>query len=194
MIGLDPSFAVVCTNLALHNPEPSIKEITAALKEFEENETLHPAYSALDDLIKQESLLYANKTGRHGSGGGGRTKFEDFDWGNSKRHEGVCWCCGQSGHVVQNCIADMPIDVKDHILHHHAHFTAESNNIAQALLTTDNINSITLAPTVLSQDKLTHFAPDDPLILTLSTNHQAHTAINGTPHIFRPDEDVPVEF
>ena len=63
--------------------------------------------------------------------------------------------------------------MKDHILHHHAHFTAESNNIAQALLATDNINSITLAPTVLSQDKLTHFAPDDPLILTLSTNHQA---------------------
>ena len=81
----------------------------------------------------------------------------------------------------------MPADVKDCILHHHVHFTAESNNIAQALLTTDNINSITLAPTVLSQDKLTHFAPDDPLILTLSTNHQAHTVIDGTHHIFGPD-------
>jgi len=61
LIGLDPSFTAVRTNLALHNPEPSIKEITAALKEFEENETLCPAYSAPNDLIKQETLLYANK-------------------------------------------------------------------------------------------------------------------------------------
>jgi hypothetical protein len=95
LIGLNPSFAAICTNLALCNPKPSIKEITAALKEFEENKTLCPAYSAPNDLVKQESLLYANKAGRHGSGGGAfRTKFEDFDWGNSKRHEGVCWHCG----------------------------------------------------------------------------------------------------
>jgi hypothetical protein len=95
LIRLNPSFAAVHTNLALHNPEPSIKKITAALKEFEENETLRPAYSAPNDSIKQESLLYANKAGCHGSGGGAfRTKFEDFNWGNSKRREGVCWHCG----------------------------------------------------------------------------------------------------
>jgi len=195
LIGLDPSFAPVRTNLALRNPEPSIKEITAALKEFEENETLRPAYSAPNDSIKQESLLYANKAGRHGSGGDGfKTKFEDFDWGNSRRCEGVCWRCGRSGHVAQNCVADMPADVKERILNHHAHFTtSEPDDIAQAHLATDNINSI-LAPTILSQDQLAHFAPDDPLILALSTNHQAHTAIDGACRIFGPDEDVPVEF
>ena len=74
---------------------------------------------------------------------------------------------------MQNCVADMPADMKDHILNHHTHFTAESNDIAQAHLATNNVNSVTLAPTVLSQDELTHFTSDDPLILTLSTNHQA---------------------
>jgi len=39
-----------------------------------------------------------------------------------------------------------------------------------------------------------HTAPNDPLILTLSTNHQVHTVINGTCHIFGLDEDVPIEF
>jgi len=196
LIGLDPSFTAVRTNLALCNPEPSIKEITAALKEFEENETLRPAYSAPNDLIKQETLLYANKTGCHGSGGGGfRSKFGDFDWGNSKRREGVCWRCGRSGHVAQNCVADMPADVKEHVLNHHAHFTtSESDDIAHAHLATDKINSATLAPTVLSQDQLTHFAPNDPLVLTLSANHQAHTAIDSAWRVFRPDEDVPLEF
>jgi hypothetical protein len=115
LIGLDPSFAPVHTNLALCNPKLSIREITAALKEFEENKTLHPAYSALNDSIKQESPLYTNNAGCHGSGGGGfKTKFDDFDWGNSKGCEGVCWHCGQSGHIAHNCIANMPADMKDH--------------------------------------------------------------------------------
>jgi hypothetical protein len=40
LIGLHSSFSAIHTNLSLHTPEPSIKEITAALKEFEDNETL----------------------------------------------------------------------------------------------------------------------------------------------------------
>jgi hypothetical protein len=40
LISLHSSFAAVHTNLSLRTPEPSIKEITAALKEFEDNETL----------------------------------------------------------------------------------------------------------------------------------------------------------
>jgi hypothetical protein len=63
LIGLHSLFAAVRTNLALHIPEPSIKEITAALKEFEDNETLQPSISAsIDSAIKEESLLYANNT------------------------------------------------------------------------------------------------------------------------------------
>jgi len=40
LIDLHSSFAVVHTNLSLCMPEPPIKEITTALKEFEDNETL----------------------------------------------------------------------------------------------------------------------------------------------------------
>jgi hypothetical protein len=193
LIGLDPSFAAICANLALCNPKPSIKEITAALKEFEENETLHPAYSTLNDFIKQETLLYTNKTGHHGSGWGGfKAKFEDFDWGNSKRHEGVCWHCGQSDHVAQNCVTDMPTDIKEHIINHHPHFTT-LDDVAHAHLATDNVDLLTLAPIVLAQDQLAHFALDDPLILVLSTNHQAHTATDSAWHIFGPDEDVLID-
>jgi len=40
--------------------------------------------------------------------------------------------------------------MKEHILNHHAHFaTSELDHIAH--LATDNVNSLTLAPTVLSQ-------------------------------------------
>jgi hypothetical protein len=86
LIGLHSSFAAVCTNLLLHTPEPSIKEITAALKEFEHNKTLQPSFSTpIDSSIKEESLLYTNKTHCHGSGGGvPRMRYDDFNWGNTK--------------------------------------------------------------------------------------------------------------
>jgi len=35
LIGLHSSFAAICTNLSLRTPEPSIKEITAALKRIQ---------------------------------------------------------------------------------------------------------------------------------------------------------------
>ncbi|KAJ7763187.1 hypothetical protein DFH07DRAFT_770916 [Mycena maculata] len=35
-----------------------------------------------------------------------------FNWGNSKEKDGVCHCCGRSGHVARHCIADMPDNVK----------------------------------------------------------------------------------
>jgi hypothetical protein len=62
LIGLHSSFAAVRTNLSLCMPEPSIKEITTALKEFEDNKTLQLSFSALiDSSIKEQTLLYANK-------------------------------------------------------------------------------------------------------------------------------------
>ena len=86
LIGLHSSFATVHTNLSLHTPEPSIKEITAAPKEFKDNKMLHPSFSApIDSVIKVESALYKNKGHHHGSGGGGsKPWFDDFDWGNLK--------------------------------------------------------------------------------------------------------------
>jgi hypothetical protein len=174
LIGLHSSFAAVRTNLSLRTPEPSIKEITAALKEFEDNETLRPSFSApIDSVIKEESLLYAQKGGRHGSGGGGsKPKFDDFDWGNLKGRDGVCFRCGRSGHVAGKCITDMPTDAKERVLNHHAH------------IATEDVFSLAVA----------QLPADDPLILALAEGHQAHTAIEDAPRIFSVSEDVPEEF
>src|SRR5882762_1385617 len=190
LIGLHSSFAAVRTNLSLRTPEPSIKEITAALKEFEDNETLRPSFSApIDSVIKEESLLYAQKGGRHGSGGGGsRPKFDDFDWGNSKGRDGVCFRCGRTGHVAGKCVADMPADVKECIFNHQAHISTADNADIHALpcsyLKTDSINDISLE----------HLTANDPLVLALSQDH-THTAVDPSGWcIFGPDKDVPPEF
>jgi hypothetical protein len=130
LIGLNSSFSAVRTNLSLRVPEPSVKEITAALKEFEDNETLRPPSSALPDLFKQESALYVNNGSRHASRGGvSNGSTEEYDWGNTKKREGVCWRCGRAGHIAQNCVADMPTEVKQRILRHHAHVAIDPADI-----------------------------------------------------------------
>ena len=62
LISLHSLFAAVCMNLSLCMPEPSVKEITTALKEFEDNKTLQPSFSApINSSIKEETLLYTTK-------------------------------------------------------------------------------------------------------------------------------------
>ena len=151
LISLHSSFAAVRTNLSLCTPEPSVKEITATLKEFEDNETLQPSFSALiNSSIKEETLLYANKAHHQGSRAtGSRTRYDNFDWGNTKSQDGVCFRCGHSSHITQNCMADMPMDVKECILNHHTH---------RAHIATENTLSLALA----------QLPADDPLTLALS--------------------------
>jgi hypothetical protein len=123
-------------------------------------------------VIKEESLLYAHKGSHHGSGrGGSKPKFDDFDWGNSKGRDGVCFRCGHSGHVVGKCVANMPVDAKEHVLNHHAH------------VATEDLFSLAIA----------QLPANDSLILTLAKGHQAHCNRNA-PHIFSVAEDVPEEF
>ena len=117
LISLHSSFAAIHTNLSLCTPKPSIKEITTALREFEDNETFP---TQIDSMIKEESLLYAYK-GSCGS----KPTFDDFDWGNSKGQDGICFHCSCSSHIVWKFVANMPMDVKEHILNHHAHVATE---------------------------------------------------------------------
>jgi hypothetical protein len=86
LIGLHSSFAAVRTNLSLCTPEPFLKKITTVLKEFEDNETLRPSLSApINSSIKEATLLYANKAHHHGRGGNGSsTRYDNFNWGNTK--------------------------------------------------------------------------------------------------------------
>src|ERR1700685_4092095 len=105
-------------------------------------------------MIKEESLLYAENGGCHGTGGGGsKPKFDDFDWENSKGRDGVCFHCEHSSHIAGKCVADRPTDTKEHVLNYHAHVTTE-----------DELN-LTIAQLP---------AADDLLILMLAEGHQAH--------------------
>ena len=65
---------------------------------------------------------------------------------------------------------DMPADVKDCVLSHHAHFTTKHIDLCAALA---------------------HLPADDLLILVHTQDYQAHTAIDPVGwHIFGPNEDV----
>lgn len=133
LIGLHSSFSAVRTALALRSPEPSVKDIIAALKQFEDNELLSTsgsAHSDLDPYIKTETALYAGRTCRSGGGGGGYKGDGDgcFDWGNTKKRDGVCFRCGRPGHIAQNCIANMPQEIKERLMAAHtAHLAIDSD-------------------------------------------------------------------
>ncbi|KZP24160.1 hypothetical protein FIBSPDRAFT_889113 [Athelia psychrophila] len=92
LMGLHSSFSAVRTTLALRSPEPSIKDIITALKQFEDNElsTSGSAHFDLDPYIKTETTLYAGcMRGSGGEGGGYRAGGDDgFDCGNTKRKDG----------------------------------------------------------------------------------------------------------
>lgn len=134
LIGLDPSFSAIRTTLSLRKPEPTLGEITAALKEFELNEP-NLKSAAANPFSPVETFYvngkkFINHTSR--SGGGGGALCNECDWGNTKKREGVCWRCGRPGHVAQYCVADMPDDVKRRILD-------RSNKPERVYLTADDI-------------------------------------------------------
>ena len=44
----------------------------------------------------------------------------DFDWGNMKNCDRVCFRCGHPQHIAQFCVANMPGDIKHCILSYSA--------------------------------------------------------------------------
>jgi len=93
--------------------------------------------------------------------------------GNTKGHDSACFHGGHSGHITQKCVADMPCDVKDHILSQHTHVVT-LYDIVYAHLATNNIDSLTPTPLILSQDQLIHLAPNEPLFLCFLKPPNAH--------------------
>jgi hypothetical protein len=139
LIGLDSSFTAVRTHLALRVPAPNIKQIIAALKEYEENEA-KPTMNPLALYAKPAFMKNRNPRGKEN---------QECDWGNRSRKEGVCWRCGRAGHVAQNCIADMPAEEKARILQPHAHVAEEtqppsSEFIGYTNLPSHDVNSLPL--------------------------------------------------
>ena len=113
LIGLDRSWGPVRTSIVLQPKTYTIDEITSALKQYEANE------SSGEVAVKKESGESALVV--RGKGGRSKTRNEsgdedresgEFDWGNSKNREGVCYRCGRPGHIARNCDADMPADIK----------------------------------------------------------------------------------
>jgi hypothetical protein len=126
LIGLHQSWAPVHTVLTLckKTEKPEIELITSALKQFEANKLLVAVPGPLVKVKKSEpslaeSALYIKSRGggSKGSKGHGRN-FEEYDWGNTKEWEGVCWRCGQENHMARNCVADMPEEVKQKVINH----------------------------------------------------------------------------
>jgi hypothetical protein len=124
LIGLHHSWAPVRTVLTLRekSKKPEIEKITAALKQFEANESLLATSSPLvkvEELNSGESVLVANGYGGGLKGNKRRERGEEaYDWGNTKDRDDVCWRCGRGGHIAKLCIADMPQDVKQKIFDH----------------------------------------------------------------------------
>ena len=97
LIGLHKSWAPVYTVLTLHekSKKPNIKLITSMLKQFKANKSLVAAPGPLvkveqPELSLAESALYMKSQGGGTKRGHGE-KLEEFNWGNSKEQEGVCW-------------------------------------------------------------------------------------------------------
>jgi hypothetical protein len=129
LIGLHQSWAPVRTALTLRekSEKPEIEKITAALKQFEANKSLLTTSSP--SVKVEESASNSGESSLvvkgHGGGPGGLKgkrswgrSMEEYDWGNSKGRDDVCWRCGREGHVARLCVADMPQDVKQKVFDH----------------------------------------------------------------------------
>ena len=118
LIGLDPSWAPVRTALMLRTTSLTIDEIASALKQYEANEM------GVEMAVKKEdgesALIARGKRGVLGSKEKADENDADFDWGNTRNREGVCYRCGRPRHIAQFCVANMPEEVKRRILNHTA--------------------------------------------------------------------------
>ena len=123
LLHLHESFSPIHSALITHKEEPMLTEIIAAVKKHEAHTVMtncSPKETSGSDEIGSESIYF---TGRQWKQGGVRRSASkaEVDWGNSKGKDGVCFPCGRSGHVAAKCIADMPQEVKDHIISGTAH-------------------------------------------------------------------------
>ena len=93
----------------------------SALKQFEANKSLvaAPEPPVKVEKSEAESALYTKSRGGGSKGCKDHGRYSDeYDWGNTKECEGVCWRCGRENHMARNCVADMPDDVKWKVVNH----------------------------------------------------------------------------
>lgn len=126
-------FEPVRSSLIAREKEPVIADIIAAIKEYESNQLV--VRFASQPQVKVEDI--GNEAMAAHRGGVG-----DFDWGNSKGREGVCFRCGKPGHVAAKCVADMPPNIKTKILSHSN--TANVADVDDYAFLTDDFENVAL--------------------------------------------------
>jgi len=134
LLRLNPSFEPIRSSLITQDTAPTILQIVAAIKQFEANQN---AISASQAQVKVEEFENEALAAQRGG-------EDDFDWGNSRGKEGVCFRCGRRGHVAAKCVADMPPGVKAKILHHShvAAYVAENSAYHRDF---DDVENVALA-------------------------------------------------
>ena len=132
-------------------------EIIAAVKEHEVHMVITnhlPTVTSGSADITGENLYFAGRQRKQGGVQKSASKAE-IDWGNSKGTDGVCFHCRCPGHVAAKCIADMPQEVKDHIVSGAALVTREDE---LDKLADDNVT------------EMVAFARDNPRTFALMAN------------------------
>jgi hypothetical protein len=129
LLRLDKSYEPVRSALITREKPPTLSDIISAVKEYGTSQALiHASSNSADssEKIKVENLndaLTAAYVKKRGSGNESASRG-DFDWGNTKERDDVCFRCGRKGHIVPKCVSDMPKETKDRILS--AHCTHDS--------------------------------------------------------------------
>ena len=130
LLCLHESFSPVCSTLITCKEEPTLTEIITAVKEHEAHMAMTnclPKRTSGSNEIGSENIYFAGRQQKQGGVQRSASKAE-VDWGNSKGKDGVCFCCGCPGHVAAKCIAEMPQEVKDHIISGTAYVTREDES------------------------------------------------------------------
>ena len=102
----------------MHKEKPPLTEIIVAIKEHEAHMVITnhlPTATSGSADITGENLYFTGRQWKQGGVWKSASKAE-IDWGNSKGTDSVCFRCRRPGHVAVKCIADMPQEVKDHIV------------------------------------------------------------------------------
>jgi hypothetical protein len=150
LLRLDKSYEPIRSALITREKSPKLSEIIAAVKEYGISQAVvHASSNSFDsDDVKVENLnsaLASAYVRKRGSGNESVSKGEnvfkgDFDWGNSRGRDDVCYRCGRKGHIASKCIADMPKDAKDRILSAHCAYDSsiddDPDNLALFALST----------------------------------------------------------
>ena len=102
---LHPSYDPVCITILAQKKEPSLNDIKSILLSSSDIKV-----EDMEDHVLAAHVDHSKKVGPVDNKG--------FRWSDTDR-DGVCHCCGHSGHIAARCMFNMPQSVKDWIMSSH---------------------------------------------------------------------------